>query len=172
MTYKCNILLGKIFKINVHNGTITLKVTTTLVDDIPEMESIFVEIDGRLVPFFVAESNYHGNDLLNLKLVDYDTADKINEFKGCRVFLTSDDTLEYGGDIYEDIIGFNVFDENENRIGIVNNIIRNPKQWLLSILSEKKREILLPVHEDLVLRIDGAKRIIIIKIPEGLLEIN
>jgi len=172
MTYKCNILLGKIIKVNVLNGTITIKITTPFIDNIDNMESVFVEIDGRPVPFFIVESDFNGNDLLSLKLADYDTADKVKEFKGCRVFLTSGEALESQNDNYENLIGFNVFDENKNKIGTVNDIIQNPKQWLFSILSTNGKEILLPVHEDLILAIDDAKRIITVKIPEGLLEIN
>jgi 16S rRNA processing protein RimM len=172
MTYKCNILLGKIIKVNVINGTVTLKTTTPFVNDIPDMETVFVEIDGRPVPFFISELSSQGNDLLSLKLTDYDTADKIKEFKGCRVFLTSGDTLKSHNDNYEDLTGFSVFDENGNEIGTINNIIQNPRQWLLSISSVKKKDILLPLHEDLIIRIDDAKRIITVKIPEGLLEIN
>ena len=172
MTYKCNILLGKIIKVNVLYGTVTIKITTPFIDNIDNMESVFVEIDGRPVPFFIAESDFNGNDLLSLKLADYDTADKVKEFKGCRVFLTSGDVLEPQNDNYEDLTGFSVFDENDNKIGIVGEIIQNPKQWLFSILSATGKEILLPVHEDLILAIDDAKRIITVKIPEGLLEIN
>ena len=169
MTYKCNILLGKIIKVNVHHGTVTIK---TLINNIPDLDSVFIEINGRPVPFFVAESYLHGADLLSLKLVDYDTADKIKEFKGCKVFLTSGDTEKPHADNYEELNGFGVFDENGNKIGTVNNVIQNPRQWLFSILSVKGKEILLPVHEDLILGIDNAKRVIIVKIPEGLLEIN
>ena len=170
MTYKCNILLGKIIKVNVHNGTITIKTIIPVGD--ADMESVFIVINGRPVPFFIAESDFRGNDLLTLKLIDYDTADKIKEFKDCRVFLTSGDALNPNNDNYEDLIGFSVFDENENEIGTVGSIIQNPQQWLLSILSVNKKEILLPFHKDLILKINDVKKIIIMKIPEGILKIN
>jgi len=172
MTYKCNILLGKIIKVNVLSGTITIKITAPFIDNIQNMESVFVEIDGRPVPFFIAESNLQGADLLSLKLIDYDTAEKTKEFKSCRVFLTSGDTIEAHSDNYDDLTGFSVVDENEDNIGVVDSIIQNPKQWLLSISSIMGKEILLPLHEDLILGIDDAKRIITVKIPEGLLEVN
>ena len=172
MTYKCNILLGKIIKVNVLNGTITIKITNPFIDDIHDMESVFVEIDGRPVPFFIDESNLQSYDLLNLKLTDYDTAEKIKEFKGCKVFLTSGNESELHSDSYEDLTGFGVFDENENKIGVVGSVIQNPQQWLLSILSASGKEILLPLHEDLIIRIDDSTKIITIKIPDGLLEIN
>jgi 16S rRNA processing protein RimM len=88
------------------------------------------------------------------------------------VFLTSGDILQPHSDNHEELTGFDVFDENETKIGVVNGIIQNPRQWLLNILSVNKKEILLPAHEDLILRIDSAKKIITVKIPEGLLEIN
>ncbi|MDR2886873.1 MAG: ribosome maturation factor RimM [Bacteroidales bacterium] len=171
MAYSRNILLGKIIKVNARNGTVTVGVTSSFVDNIPEMESVFVEIDNRPIPFFIDESETRGNDLLNLKLADYNTADKLKEFNGCRVFLTSGGVLN-NENCYEDLTGFSVFDENGNKMGTVNSIIQNPGQWLLEILSPQKKEILLPFHKDLILETDSIKRIVVIKIPEGLLDIN
>ena len=172
MTYKCNILLGKIIKVNVINGTVTLKTTTPFVNDIPDVEAVFVEIDGRPVPFFISEMYLQGNDLLSLKLTDYDTADKMKEFKGCRVFLTSNDTLKPDDNNYEDLTGYCVLDQNKTKIGTVDSVLQNPSQWLLSILSAHDKEILLPLHEDLIIEIDSIKKIITVEIPEGLMEIN
>lgn len=171
MAYSRNILLGKIIKVNTHNGTITVRGVALFVNNIPEMESVFIEIDDRPVPFFIDDSEIKGSDLLNLKLIDYNTADKLKEFNGCRVFLTSDDALNDENSYNEDLIGFSVFDKNGNKTGTVNSIIQNPGQWLLEILSQQKKKILLPFHKDLILETDCRKRAIVMKIPEGLLDI-
>ena len=53
------------------------------------MESVFLEIEGRPVPFFVSGSDYSGADILKLRFDGYDSSDKVSEFTGCRIFLTT-----------------------------------------------------------------------------------
>jgi 16S rRNA processing protein RimM len=51
-------------------------------------------------------------------------------------------------------------------------VIQNPGQWLINILSPENKEILVPLHEHFILRIDTRKQTIIMDLPEGLTEIN
>ena len=56
MAYNANILLGRILKIQGYDGTITVKLEKDFIDNIPEMESVFLEIEGKPVPFFISSS--------------------------------------------------------------------------------------------------------------------
>ena len=172
MAYSCNILLGQIKKVNGYEGAVTIKLANSFIENIPQLESVFIEIDGKPVPFFISEYNYSGHDILKLKFADYNTAEMVAEFRGCKVFLTTSDNTASKDSNYEDLVGFKVIDENKTAVGNVAEIIHNPEQWLLTIISAQGKEILLPVHEDLILRIDDNKKIITVKIPDGLLEIN
>jgi len=172
MAYNCNILLGHIAKVSGFEGAVTVKLERSFIENIPQMESVFLEIEGRPVPFFVSETEYSGSDIMKIKFADYDTADRVSEFKGCGIYLCPEtDTAEKSADT-DDFTGYSVFTEDNLLIGKITEVIRNPGQWLLNITSPQKKEILVPLHEDFILLLDDRKKILVLKIPEGLLEIN
>jgi len=54
MTYKNKILLGKISKINMPDGSVSVRLEQEFVENIPDIESVFLEIAGKPVPFFIS----------------------------------------------------------------------------------------------------------------------
>ena len=70
------------------------------------------------------------------------------------------------------ITGFTVILSDLSIVGVIEEIIQNPGQDLLRILSPEKKEILVPLHSDLITGIDKKKRTISMNLPEGLIEIN
>jgi 16S rRNA processing protein RimM len=172
MAYFCNILLGRITKTSGYEGGVNVKLERSFIENIPQMESVFLEIEGRPVPFFISGSEYSGTDILKLWFNDYNTADKVNGFKGCKVYLTSEgEAIEKKGDFAE-LTGYEVWTDENVVIGHIKEVIQNPGQWLLHITSLQKKEILIPLHEDFIVLLDDVKRVLVLKIPEGLTEIN
>jgi 16S rRNA processing protein RimM len=57
-------------------------------------------------------------------------------------------------------------------IGTVTEIIKNPGHDLLKIVSPDEKEILIPYHEDFIISFDDQGKTILVKLPEGLTEIN
>lgn len=172
MAYKNQILLGRITKVNGYDGTVSIKLEKVFIDNIPEMESVFIETEGKPVPFFISESEYAGGDQLKLRFEDYGTYEKAAEFAGCRVFLTTvpeNNTLLAD---YETIAGFRVFLQDNRLIGTIKEVILNPGNDILVIMSPEKKEILVPLHEDFIIDFRETEKVIIMDIPDGLTEIN
>ena len=70
------------------------------------------------------------------------------------------------------LIGYNVVTSENITIGAINEVIQNPGQWLLSVISDTNKTILIPLHEHFIVKIDNDKKLLIMEIPEGLTEIN
>lgn len=172
MAYKSDILLGRITKASGYEGAVTVKLEKNFPENILPEESVFLEIEGRPVPFFIADSEYSGADILKLSFVGYDTAEKILEFIGCRIFLTSGLPGSTPSEEINVLIGYNVLINKGILLGTVKEVIESPGQWLLNIISTEKKEILVPFHEDFIVSINKADKIIIMDLPEGLTEIN
>jgi len=173
MTYRNNILLGRITKVSGFEGAVAVKIEKIFTENIPEMESVFLEIEGRPVPFFISDLEYSGADILKLWFEGYDTVEKISEFTGCRIFLTdeiADDNNKKADN--QLLIGYEVFTQENKLLGPVSDIISNNGQWLLNVSSLNKKNLLIPFHEDIIISIDKKRKSIIMDIPEGLLEIN
>jgi 16S rRNA processing protein RimM len=172
VAYNAHILLGRILKADGFDGSVTIKLEEAFREKIPEMESVFLEIEGKPVPFFISESESTGNDILRLKFDSYDSIEKINEYIGCKVYLTSavkgkNKVLNSFG-----FSGFTVFLPGNKLLGEVTDLIENPGQLLLILKSPAGKEILIPFHEDLIISIDNRKKRIEMDLPVGLTEIN
>jgi 16S rRNA processing protein RimM len=172
MTYKYQILLGRISRANGYDGSLIIKLEKSFFDNIPEMESVFLEINGKPVPFFISSSEYPGGDSLKLKLEGYTTYEKVSEFSGCRIFLTTINDEAQPENKPENINGFKVILQNKYLIGTVKEIIQNPGHDLLKIISPGKKEILMPFHEDFIVGYDISKKTITVELPEGLIDLN
>jgi 16S rRNA processing protein RimM len=172
MAYNATILLGKIAKVYGFDGTVTVKLEKDLKAGITELKSVFLETEGKQVPFIISESDYQGGDILRLKFDGYDTVEKVTGFTGCRVFLTSDTTSKKPDKDPGDLRGYMVWLADNRLLGIVTEVIENPGQWLFNVNTTKGEEILIPLHEDLIIGIDKRKKIIRMDLPEGLTEIN
>ena len=172
MSYKNQILFGRIVRINGYDGTITVKTEERFAENIPDMESVFIETNGKPVPFFLSMVEYSGGDTLKLKFKDYESSEKIGEFNGCRIFLTTDYGEDSNPAIDNGITGYKIVLRNNNLLGTVLEVIRNPGQDLISVQSVDKKEILIPLHSDFILDIDNKSGIVVMDLPEGLTEIN
>ncbi len=67
------------------------------------------------------------------------------------------------------LIGYTIVSGNDT-LGEIVEVIEQPHQLLCKIILNSK-EVLIPVHEDFLKKIDKKKRQIIVDLPEGLLEI-
>ena len=172
MAYNSNILLGRITKISGYEGAVAVKLEKTFTENIPPLESVFLEIDGKPVPFFISEYEYSGADILKLKFEDYETIEKVSEFVNCLVFLTSQPSENSLEDNMTDLTGYTVLSVDNTLIGVVSELISNPGQWLLAIKSEENKEILIPLHDDFIESIDHNGKKLIMDIPEGLIDLN
>lgn len=171
MAYNYGILLGRISKVSGFEGALIVKLDQDFRGNITNMESVFLEIEGRPVPFFISESEYSGTNTLRLKFAGYDSPENAGEFTGCRVFLTAPSQEEKTRD-FEDLTGYKVMRQDKSLLGTVSEVIRNPGQWLLNVASPDSKGVLIPLHEHLIIKIDKRKKIMIMEIPEGLTEIN
>ena len=172
MAYNYGILLGRITKVSGYEGAVAVKLERNFSGKLPHIESVFLEIEGRPVPFFVSGSDYSGADILKLKFDGYHSSDKVAEFTGCRIFLTSaGDGENISGDLLS-LSGFKIMTRDKNILGTVKEVIQNPGQWLLNVTSPGGKNMLIPLHEDFIVKIDNRKKILVMDIPDGLTEIN
>ncbi|HLN20389.1 MAG TPA: hypothetical protein VK213_04825 [Bacteroidales bacterium] len=170
MDYNPGILFGQITKTSGFEGAVVIRLEKKFIDNIPQMESVFLEIDGRPVPFFISELEETGPEI-KVIFDDYSSVDKVTEFKGCRVFLTKAGESDNDDPGLSSIIGFEVLDQAGNNLGRIREVITGP-QLLLSIEDAAHNEILIPLHEDLIIGISKAKKSVRMEVPEGLTDIN
>lgn len=129
---------------------------------IQEKEFLFVEFDGKGVPFFV-ESWDEDSGILQLEKVTNET--DAAALEGRNILLPADQIPEEDSEWQ----GFQVHDENYGPLGALTRIEAYPGQDMLVVWTEKG-ELLIPAP--LVLKVDEEARIIHTVLPDGYLDMN
>lgn len=164
--------LGVITKTFGKKGEVIFFLEVDNPEDYNNLEMVFVEINQKLVPFFIETMKIKGN-YATVKLEDISSPEKAKFFVKLRLFLPVDVLPELPNEkfCFHEIIGFSVEDENHGNIGIINDVLEFPEQSLLQIICEEK-EILIPIVDEIVKSVDSDNKTIYINAPEGLIDLN
>ncbi len=163
--------IGTILKTKGLKGEVQLYVDFDNLGDI-EFDALYIDMAGKLVPYFVESIKYHPNNSAYLFLEDVDTIEKASKLVKRDVYLPnklkpkkkkSDFTLL-------DLKGFTAIDINEGELGEISSIQELPQQFIATV-NYKDCEVLFPLNEDIIKSIDVVKGIVLIDLPDGLLDI-
>ena len=163
--------IGSVLKTKGLKGEMQMYVDFDNLDAI-DFNAIFIEISGKLAPFFVESIKYKQKNAAFLYLEDIDTIEKASTLVRKDIYLPnklkpkkrkSDFTLR-------DLVGFTAVDENEGELGEITAIHEYPQQ-LIAAVTYKNCEVLFPLNEEIIVAIDVVKEILTVDLPEGLLDI-
>lgn len=162
--------LGRIVGKFSFRGELLVKLDTDNPEKYVERESFFIAIGGELIPFFVEFSSLHKSDLLRVKFEDVESDSEADPLIDKELFLPLDDLpeLEENEFYFHEVIGFSVFDENYGRLGEVKAIEDRAAQALF-IIAHPKNDILVPITDSFLKKVDKEKAEIHLDLPEGLL---
>lgn len=164
--------LGYISKVHGLQGEVMAVLDVDYPEDYEELEHVFLEQKGRLVPLFIEDFVLQPNNKVLAKFEDIDTVDKAGELVGSALYLPLTELVELPEDQYyfHELIGYEVLDEVQGIIGTVQVIYDLETQNLLGV-DHKGKEVLIPVQEPIVQRVDKAAKKVFCQLPEGLLDI-
>ncbi len=138
--------------------------------DYTEMESVFLEIHHKPVPFFISNLNLQKN-VAYIYLEDIEHIDQAKPLVGKKVYIQTKDIPENTNDNTPELLkSYLVIDKLKGELGEIKEIQILPKQYIATIEYQSK-EILFPLHEQFILNIDSKKRIIQVDLPEGLIDL-
>lgn len=164
--------LGKIVSKFSFKGEVLIKLDTDEPEAYTKMESVFVDYNDNLVPFFIERSSLHKSDLLRAKFEDVDTEEDADDLMRCDIYLPLNQLPELEGDkfYFHEIIGFTAEDVNFGEIGIITGVNDSSYQALFEI-DHSGNEILIPVNDDFIKKVDKKNKTILLDTPPGLIEI-
>ncbi|MDT0678410.1 ribosome maturation factor RimM [Autumnicola musiva] len=164
--------LGKIVSKFSFKGEVLIKLDTDEPESYTEMESVFVEYNDNLVPFFIERSALHKSTLLRAKFEDIDTEYDAEDIIGCELYLplTLLPELEENQFYFHEIIGFTVIDATHGNIGEIASVNDSTAQALFEIKKNGK-EILIPMNDEFIEKVDKKEKTIYLSTPEGLIDL-
>jgi len=137
-----------------------------------DLDVVFAEINGKMVPFFVSSCKLQTNNTGNFYFDDVDHIDKAQVLVRKKIYLPltkmpdrSDEDFHYN-----DLKGFIVSDETHGELGEIIEVNEYPQQFVATVLY-KETEIMFPLNEDMIIEIDEEEETLLVDLPEGLLDI-
>lgn len=164
-------IVGYISNTKGLKGELLLKTEADHPEKYQQTESVFLEIKGKPVPFFVLSFRMQpGKKTAVLKLEDVDSVDQGRELTGVRVLLPLSAKIESEPPPFAELKGYQVIDKTVGPLGPVSEIVQYPGHSVAT-LTYREREIMLPLNQALIEKIDKQKKELFVILPEGLLEI-
>lgn len=162
--------LGKISKAHGLKGELSVQLVLDS-EDIEELESVYLDIQNKLVPFFVESIKVVPGRKALLRLEECKTLGETAKFIGKEIFADEEFLdLDDPTALLNQLQGFLLVDKTLGEIGPVLEVLEMPGQHLLKVKAGAL-EALIPFNETFILRIDRKNKRIESDLPEGLLDL-
>ncbi|KAB1156179.1 ribosome maturation factor RimM [Flavobacterium luteum] len=163
--------LGKIAKKFSFKGEVLVYLDTDEPDLYENMESVFVEFNNNLVPFFIENSSLHKNDFLRVRFEDVNNEEEADRLLGCAIYLPLKLLPKLTGNkfYFHEVIGFEIEDKRLGVFGIIQSVNDSSAQPLFEVLNGEV-ELLIPMIDAFLVKIDRPNKKVIMDLPEGLVE--
>ena len=162
------LVVGRIGRAHGVLGEATIEVQTDAPDIRFQVGNKLTLDDGRQLT--IISSRWHNQILL----LAFDGVDDRNQIEELRDQLISSEvdlgSLAPGEYHFQQLIGCEVFQQNGELIGAVDEIVKLPGQDLLSV-SRAGGQVLIPMVKQIIIEIDVLAKKIVVNPPEGLLDV-
>lgn len=164
--------LGHIAKSLGFKGHVSVFIDATNPFEYSEMESVFVEINNVLIPFFIESISINDKGFAKVKFEGVDTEEQSKSLLQKQMYLPVSllPKLEGNHFYFHEIVGYKVEDKNHGFIGEIVQVIELNNNPLLQIDFEGK-EILIPLQDQFLLEINKLEKSIKVDCPTGLIDL-
>ena len=162
--------LGRITKPWGTKGQVVIFLDVDTPEDYAHLDSAYVELRGQLVPYFFCVDSINSNRAVvtfeelppeeALSLVGHDLylpLSMLPKLDGNRFY-------------FHEVVGFKIVDSRHGDIGTLEQVLEYPAQPLFQIIKDGK-EILIPVIDEVIDKVDREQKTIYITAPNGLIEL-
>lgn len=172
MTFDQVFELGYLERLHGVQGEVVLVIDANQPEHYKQLGSIFLDIRGKLIPFFIEKQKQLRKNEHLLKLEDIKNEAEASDLVGSTVYLPVSQLppLKEHQYYYHELIGMAVIDQNQQIVGTATGVLETPQQMLLQF-DHEGHEVLCPMHDDIVKKVDKAARCIYLALPEGLLDV-
>lgn len=138
--------------------------------DYAQMDSVLVLVKKSLVPYFLERVEIRPNGaVLHFENMGLEEAERMI---GCELYLPLDVLPPLTGNrfYFHEVIGFEVVDAEKGVLGVLREIMDNGPQPVLCIDHASGKEILVPLIDPFLEKVERSERRLYVRAPEGLVD--
>ncbi len=163
--------IGKLVAVHGLKGELVLKHELGKKTSLKGLQAIFIEEKkNSFLPWFVEAATIKNESEVYLKLEGINTREAASGLTPKEIWLTEVDFKKFAAKSSPvNLLGYTIVNGKE-KLGEILEVIEQPHQ-LLCRLEIQSKEVLIPLHESSLQKVDHKKKQVIVELPEGLLEI-
>ena len=160
--------VGRVLRPHGVHGEIRVGMLTDFPDRWEGLKTVY--LGSRYLPQEIVSSRRHQKVIL-LKLVGYDSREKVEPLRGELIFVSIDDAIPLEPDefYYFQIVGLEVQTESGDVLGEIVDVLKPPGANEVFVVHGVRGEVLIPVIEDVIRNLDLDAGVVIINPIPGLL---
>lgn len=164
--------VGKILNFHGIKGEAKVGFTKNQEEFFCSLQEVFVKKEHDYVPFPILTSRLHKNFAL-VKFDGINSIDELLPYKGAFLYVQEDtirESLEEDEFLIDELVGLEIFDQNDKKLGFVVGVSNNGAHDMLSVKTNSKKIVLIPFVKAIVTDVSMKDKKIFINNLEGLLE--
>ena len=165
--------LGKIVRKYSFRGEVIIKLDTDQPELYEDIEAVFIDLGKNFLPFFIENKLLQKGNQLRVQFEDIDSEKDADPLLKKDVYLPLNLLPKLSGNkfYYHEVIGFVLEDIDFGEVGIITSINDSTAQPLF-VVKKEMSEVLIPMIDDFIQKVDRINKKIIVKTPEGLIQMN
>ena len=162
--------IGQVVNIFGIKGMIKVKPFTENIKRFDKLTKIYIKKKNTEKEYEIEEVKYHKNMVL-IKLKGIDTVEEAEKLRDgyLQVDRKDEEPLEEGTYYIVDMIGLEVYTDDENILGKLEDIYNTGSNDIYVVKNEQGKQILLPAISEVIQKIDMENKKIIVHLIEGLI---
>ncbi|MCP9765019.1 ribosome maturation factor RimM [Lacihabitans soyangensis] len=164
--------LGKITKPHGLKGEVTIWLDVDIPENYIDLDGLFLEIKGQLVPYIIEELQIRGKKSI-VKFEDINSIEATEPIIDAEAYLPIKKLPKLKGKqfYYHEVIGYQIFDNNSQKdLGELKAIYESTGQDLFAV-DINETEVLIPIIDNFLDAVDHTEKRIHVTLPDGLLDI-
>ena len=165
--------VGKIVNTHSLKGEVKVISSTDFEEErFKKGSKLLITRGNQLIREVVVQSYRNHKNFLLVKFEGIDSVEEAEKLKNLQIKIDSDEVVELEENefYFHQIIGCEVFDENDKNLGEIIDILTPGANDVWVIKGENGKEILIPYIEDVVKKIDITSKKVNIEVMEGLID--
>lgn len=163
------LVVGRLRRPHGLHGEMVMEIQTDFPERLKSGIEVYVGEDHR--PIMIVGTRFHNEGLL-VKFEGLDTPEDVGRYRNQFVYVSTADRppLPEGQYYHHELVGFDVVDEDEKRIGALAEIFQTGANDVYVVTQPDGGEVLLPVIPSVILEIQADRRRIVVRLIPGLLD--
>ena len=163
--------IGKIVAAHGLNGELVLKHVLGKKTSLKGLQAVFIEDKKKsFLPWFIQSATIKNEEEVYLVLEGVNVREAAIKFIQKELWVPEDEFKKFAAKSSPvNLLGYSIINEKQN-LGVILEVIEQPHQ-LLCRLEIKNKEVLIPLNESSLIKVDHKKKEVLVQLPDGLLDI-